>query len=94
MLSATYDGLQRLAAVTETPGTAFGYSYDLASNRTDVLSNGVPLAHYDYDAADQVVGWGYDAAVNLLADGTRTALDLLGRNAASGRGRFHLTGQV
>ncbi|WP_161668727.1 RHS repeat domain-containing protein [Kallotenue papyrolyticum] len=34
----------------------------------------------DYNAADQVVGWTYDAAGNLLSDGTTTyAYDALGR---------------
>ena len=32
--------------------------------------NGTPTASTSYDAADEVVGWGYDAAGNLLSDGT------------------------
>jgi RHS repeat-associated protein len=53
----------------ESPGSSFAYSYDLAGNRTGVSVNGTPTASYSYDAADQVVGWGYDAAGNLLSDG-------------------------
>jgi hypothetical protein len=48
--------MQRLTGVTETPGTAFGYSNDPAGDRTDVVVNGVPAMHHDYDVADQVVG--------------------------------------
>jgi uncharacterized protein RhaS with RHS repeats len=49
-------------------------------NRTGVWDNGVRTAVLAYDAANQVVGWRYDAAGNLLLDGTRTLdYDVLGR---------------
>ncbi len=54
----------------ESPGSNFAYSYDLAGNRTGVNVNSTPTASYSYDAVDRVVGWSYDAAGNLLRDGT------------------------
>ncbi len=42
-------------------------------NRTDVWSNGTRVEHRDFNAADQVVGWTYDAAGNLLNDGTTSS---------------------
>ncbi len=48
-----------------------------------------PTASYSYDAADQVVGWGYDAAGNLLSDGATSysydALNHLTGASATGR---------
>jgi YD repeat-containing protein len=35
-------------------------------------STGNLVAHHDYNAANQVEGWSYDAAGNLLDDGTTT----------------------
>jgi RHS repeat-associated protein len=67
-----YDGLQRLVEATETPGTSYRYAYDLAGNRTDVWQNGVLAPTIRYDAANQVDDFTYDAAGNLLSDGTRT----------------------
>ncbi len=73
----------------ESPGSSFAYSYDLAGNRTGVSVNGTPTASYSYDAADQVVGWGYDAAGNLLSDGATSysydALNRLTGSSATGR---------
>ncbi|HSH81918.1 MAG TPA: hypothetical protein VLA19_25610 [Herpetosiphonaceae bacterium] len=41
-------------------------------NRTEVKTNGPVTESRSYNAADQVVGWQYDAAGNLLDDGTTT----------------------
>ncbi|HEY0736593.1 MAG TPA: RHS repeat-associated core domain-containing protein [Herpetosiphonaceae bacterium] len=71
-VSYSYDPLQRLTEATETLGTSYRYAYDLVGNRTDVWKNGVQQPTVSYDAANQVVGFSYDAAGNLLNDGTRT----------------------
>jgi RHS repeat-associated protein len=87
-VSYRYDPLQRLTAATETPGTAYCSSYDLVGNRTQVWINGSPQPARTYDAANQVVGVSYDAAGNLLQDGTRTlGYDALSRlTSATARG--------
>ncbi|HEU4323433.1 MAG TPA: FG-GAP-like repeat-containing protein [Roseiflexaceae bacterium] len=75
-LSYSYDGLARLSAVSGTGAPGATYSYDLVGNRTDGGSS--------YDAADQVVGWQYDGAGNLLSDGSASyTYDPLGRLASS-----------
>ncbi len=66
----TYDGLARLTDAVEDPGTAYKYTYDLSGNRTEVKVNGVLTESRSYNAANQVVGWQYDAVGNLLSDGT------------------------
>jgi len=61
------------------------YAYDDAGNRTDAWQNGTLLAHHDYDAADQVSGWSYDAAGNLASDGTTlSTYDALNRMTTRG----------
>jgi RHS repeat-associated protein len=84
-----HDGLQRLIGAVESPGSSFAYSYDPAGNRTAVSVDGTPTASYSYDAADQVVGWGYDAAGNLLSDGATSysydALNHLTGTSATGQ---------
>src|SRR5579859_3688489 len=53
---------------------------NLAGNRLTATQNGALVTRQAYDAADQVVGWQYDAAGNLLNDGTLTsAYDALNR---------------
>jgi len=80
---SAYDGLQRLTGATETPGTTYAYTYDLAGNRTDVRENGALVASLSYNDANQVIGWSYDAAGNLLSDGTTTrSYDALNRLVA------------
>jgi RHS repeat-associated protein len=80
VITAAYDGLQRLIAAREQPGTFFRYSYDLAGNRTGVWQDGTQTAALTYNAADQVEGWQYDAAGNLLSDGSHQwTYDALGR---------------
>lgn len=78
-----YDGLQRLIGAVENPGTTFAYAYDLACNRTDVWTNGGLTAHQDYNAANQVSGFTYDAAGNLTSEGWITyTYDTLNRMTA------------
>ncbi|MFP4440609.1 MAG: hypothetical protein ACLFVO_25525 [Chloroflexaceae bacterium] len=78
-----YDGLQRLTGAAETPGTTYAYTYDLAGNRTAVWENGALVANLSYTDANQVIGWSYDAAGNLLSDGTSTrSYDALNRLVA------------
>src|SRR5205814_1349060 len=56
------------------------YSYDPVGNRTGVTVNGAPTETRSYDAADQVVGWQYDAGGQLLSDGAQGyTYDPLGR---------------
>jgi YD repeat-containing protein len=87
----TYDGLQRLTKAVESPGTTYAYAYDLAGNRTEVTVNGTVTEHHTYNAANQVVGWTYDAAGNLLSDGATTSTyDALNRLlTASGQTRAY-----
>jgi YD repeat-containing protein len=60
-IAYAHDGLQRLTGATETPGTTYDYTDDLAGNRTDVRENGAPIANLSYNDANQVIGWSYDA---------------------------------
>ena len=94
-ISYQYDGLQRLTSASENPGTTQTYAYDLAGNRTGVWVNGTRTQNYSYNAANQVQGWSYDAAGNLLSDGSQSyTYDALGRvltvgstsNASNGDG--------
>jgi YD repeat-containing protein len=82
----SYDGLQRLTGAIEaataplTATTVFSYTYDDAGNRTGVWQDGLQTQNLSYNAANQVVGWTYDAAGNLLSDGTTSyAYDALSR---------------
>src|SRR5258706_1119810 len=72
VVSGSYDGLLRLKGAVESPGTAYTYAYGLAGNRTLATPNGVIADQRSYNAANQVVGWNYDLAGNLLTDGTLT----------------------
>lgn len=72
-ISYTYDGLNRLAGALESPGAVYTYTYDLAGNRTQAWENSTQVQSRSYDAANQVVGWSYDAAGNLLSDGSTTS---------------------
>ena len=76
-----YDALNRLTNSTATavsPGTAsynFSYSYDRYGNPTCASSPGTGCPALGYNAGTNRVsssGWSYDAAGNLLADGTGT----------------------
>lgn len=79
-ISYTYDGLNRLTGATESPGTVYAYTYDLAGNRTAAWENSVQVQSRSYNAANQVVGWSYDAAGNLLSDGSSSSIyDALNR---------------
>ena len=82
-MTYSYDGLLRLTGATESPGTAYGYAYDLAGNRTSATVNGSVVKSRSYTDANQVVGWSYDAAGNLLSDSTTTyTYDALGATAS------------
>ncbi len=80
-IAYAYDGLSRLTGAVERGATAnsYAYTYDLAGNRTSATVNGVTTSQ-SYNAANQVVGWSYDAAGNLLNDGAMSyTYDALGR---------------
>ena len=53
------------------------YSYDLVTNRTQIIVNGGIADQRSYDGADQVIRWSYDAAGNPVSDGAQTTLDLI-----------------
>jgi YD repeat-containing protein len=53
-------------------GNDYAYSYDAAGNHTGVWVNGTRVLTLTHDAANQVDGWDYDDAGNLLNDGTST----------------------
>jgi YD repeat-containing protein len=84
-ISYTYDGLYRLTGAEERPGTTYQYADDLVGNRTEVRVKSAMTESRQYTAADQVIGWSYDAAGNLLHDGTTTyAYDALNRLVRQG----------
>ncbi len=76
------DALGRITEKTETIAgvtDTFTYSYDAAGRLTDVLTNGLPTAHYDHDAnSNRVAGFNgagsisasYDDQDRLLTYGT------------------------
>ena len=79
-VSYTYDGLQRLTAANESPGTSYAYSYDDVGNRTGVWLNSTRVVTQTFNTANQVDGFTYDAAGNLSNDGSTTyGYDTLGR---------------
>ena len=87
-IAYTDDGLNRLTGADESGSTSnrSAYGYDLAGNRTSVTVNGATTT-YSYNAANQVtnVGYRYDAAGNLLTDGTTSHVyDALNRVTSSG----------
>ena len=76
-LTYGYDRLQRLTGITYDSSPSYSYAYDKAGNRTD--------GRRTYDNANQVVGWTYDNAGNLLSDGmTARTYDALSRVLTSG----------
>jgi RHS repeat-associated protein len=72
VITYSYDGLLRLISADASEGDDYAYSYDEVGNRTGVWVNGTRVLTQTFDAANQVVGWSYDAAGNLLNDGTTT----------------------
>ncbi len=62
-------------------------AYDLAGNRTEVKTNGTVSESRGYNAANQVMGWSYDAAGNLLNDSTTSSTyDALSRMLTTSKG--------
>ncbi|NTU85720.1 MAG: RHS repeat-associated core domain-containing protein, partial [Chloroflexales bacterium] len=93
-ITYAYDGLSRLTAASESGATAnrYGYAYDLAGNRTSATVNGATTTQ-SFNAANQVLGWSYDAAGNLLSDGTTTyTSDALGRTLTQGGTSYSYNG--
>jgi RHS repeat-associated protein len=87
VITYAYDGWLRLTEAVESPGTHFEYAYDDAGNRTGAWVNGVQTESRSYNAANQVVGWTYDAAGNLTSDGTRSySYDALNRQLSATQG--------
>jgi YD repeat-containing protein len=92
-LTYTYDGLLRLTGAVESPGTSYSYAYDPSGNRTGVWVNGTRTLTQTYDAANQVVGWSYDAVGNLTNDGTATySYDALNRLTQRGTTSYSYNG--
>jgi RHS repeat-associated protein len=92
VITYAYDGLLRLAGAAENPGATYAYGYDLAGNRTSVTHNGQTTTT-SYDAANQVSGWTYDAAGNLLGDGTTSyTYDALNRQIGRGATTYTYNG--
>jgi len=91
-ITYSYDGVDRLTAAGECPGSVYRYGYDPASNRISETVDGALAQLFAYDAANEVttattpggtVAYGYDVAGNLLTDGTRTySYDALNRLVA------------
>ncbi len=69
--SYQYDGLGRLEQEQVSGGDTTSYGYDRVGNRTSRTVNGA-TENYSYNAANQRTGWTYDAAGNLLSDGSRS----------------------
>jgi RHS repeat-associated protein len=93
-VSYAYDGLLRLTGAVESGATAntYAYGYDLAGNRTSATVNGVTTTR-GYNAANQVTGWSYDAAGNLLNDGTTiSTYDALNRLTSQGGASYAYNG--
>ena len=93
-ITYAYDGLSRLTGAVETGATtnSYGYTYDMAGNRTSATVNGVTTSQ-SYNAANQVSGWTYDAAGNLLSDGTTAyTYDALGRTLTQGSTSYAYNG--
>ena len=64
----------------------------MAGNRTSATVNGVTTSQ-SYNAANQVSGWTYDAAGNLLSDGTTAyTYDALGRTLTQGSTSYAYNG--
>ncbi|NJM08578.1 hypothetical protein HC891_23920 [Candidatus Gracilibacteria bacterium] len=92
-ITYTYDGLLRLTGADASVGTDYSYAYDLAGNRTGAWEDGVQVQSRSYNAANQVIGFSYDAAGNLLSDGTTTsAYDALNRQTSAGSTSYTYNG--
>jgi hypothetical protein len=71
-----------------------GVAATVIENRTDVWLNRVLTEHHIYSAANQVVGWTYDAAGKLLDDGatqsTYDPMDWLMMPTSGGQTRSYI----
>jgi len=89
-ITYSYDGVDRLTDAGGCLAPTYHYAYDAAGNRTGETVDGAQAQRVAYDAANQVITattprgtatYGYDAAGNLLSDGTSSysydALDRL-----------------
>ncbi len=86
-----YDGVNRLTSAVATGNSLYNlaYSYDRYGNSNCVLNGNTngPCAQFAYNAANQITGYGYDAAGNTTYDGTYTyTWDAEGRLSTSWQG--------
>ena len=86
-----YDGVNRLTSAAATGNSLYNlaYSYDRYGNPNCVLNGNTngPCAQFAYNAANQITGYGYDAAGNTTYDGTYTyTWDAEGRLSTSSQG--------
>ncbi|MBA3469139.1 MAG: EndoU domain-containing protein, partial [Herpetosiphonaceae bacterium] len=89
-----YDGVGRLVWEEDSSSWAT-YGYDQVGNRTQINRNGTSSSR-SYNAANQVVGWSYDAAGNLMLGDGKTyyydALNRLTRVNTQDKVEFHYNG--
>jgi YD repeat-containing protein len=92
-IAYTYDGLLRLTGADASSGTDYSYAYDLAGNRTGAWEDGVQTQDRSYNAANQVIGFSYDTAGNLISDGITTyTYDALHRQITASASARHRAG--
>ena len=71
-LTYAYDGLGRLTAET-IAGVTTRWTSDRVGNRlTEAVGSAPPHTVRSYNGANQVVGWTYDVAGNLIAEGSQS----------------------
>jgi RHS repeat-associated protein len=90
----SYDRLNRLTGANASVGDDYSYAYDRAGNRTSVTRNSTTTSR-SYNAANQITtaGYSYDAAGNLLSDGTTPATyDALNRVLSQGATSYTYNG--
>jgi RHS repeat-associated protein len=69
----TFDDFSRVATYT-APGIAYNYKYDRYGNRLqqNITTGTGPAPNYTFDANNHLITFSYDAAGNLLNDGTHS----------------------
>lgn len=91
-ITYSYDGLLRLIGAAETPGIHYQYAYDEVGNRTKAQVNDLVVEQHSYNVANQVDGWIYDRAGNLLQDATNAyTYDALNRLTRAQGGYYEYT---